>query len=92
MKRATAVLAGVALLSCAGAFAADKAPSIEAALAANTGKKVTLRLAGGEELSGVLAATSPVTVKVTELSEREFYEAVVRIDAIQAVIVRTPGK
>ena len=81
-------LCGAVLLACAGMASAENAPSIEATLAANTGKKVTLRLEGGEELSGTLASTSPVTVKLTELTGKEFYDAVIRIDRIAAVIVR----
>jgi hypothetical protein len=85
-------LFGAALLAFALTAAAENAPSIEATLASNTGKKVTLRLEGGEELSGTLASTSPVTVKLTELTGKEFYDAVIRIDRISAVIVRAPGK
>ena len=92
MSRALSVLAGAALLACAGMAAAENAPSIEATLAANAGKTVTLKLDGGVELTGTLAATSPVTVKLTGLAGKEFYEAVVRIDRIAAVVVRSPGK
>ncbi|MGQ0587510.1 MAG: hypothetical protein ACT4PK_09960 [Gammaproteobacteria bacterium] len=92
MSRALGVVAGAVLLACAGAAVAQSAPSIEATLSANAGKRVTLRLKDGDELTGILAGTSPVTVKLVELSGKEFYEAVVRIDEIGAVIVRTPGK
>jgi len=92
MNRALKLFAAVALLACAGAAAAENAPSIEATLAANTGKTVTLKLEGGEELTGTLASTSPVTVKLTGLAGKEFYDAVVRIDRITAVVVRAPGK
>ena len=92
MSRALRLLAGAALLVCAGSVAAENAPSIEATLAAHAGKTVTLKLDGGEELTGTLAATSPVTVKLTGLAGKEFYDAVVRIDRITAIVVRAPGK
>ena len=71
---------------------AETAPSIEATLNANVGQKITLRLNDGDELSGTLAATSPVTVKLTGLTGKDFYDAVIRLDQIAAVIVRAPGK
>ena len=92
MTRAVARGLGAALLAFALAAGAQSAPSVEATLNANVGKVVTLRLENGEDLSGTLAATSPVTVKLTALTGKEFYEAVVRIDRIAAVIVRTTGK
>ena len=92
MSRLLAGAAGLVLLACAGASAAETAPSIEATLAAHAGKTVTLRLDGGQELTGTLAATSPVTVKLAALQGKDFYDAVVRIDRITAVIVRAPGK
>jgi hypothetical protein len=83
----------ISLLACAALFAAtaswaENAPSIEATLGASVGKTVTLRLAGGEELTGTLASTSPVTVKLTGLQGRDFFDAVVRIERIDAVIFR----
>ena len=85
-------LAGAALLAAATASSAETAPSIEAVLNANAGKVVTLRLEGGEELSGTVSSLSPVTVKLTGLTGREYYDAVVRLDQIAAVIVRAPAK
>jgi hypothetical protein len=92
VRRARTLAAGAALLAFAGLAAGENAPSIEAILGANAGKIVTVRLEGGQELTGTLAATSPVTVKLTGLQGKEFYDAVVRIDRIEAVIVRAPGK
>jgi len=88
VSRALAFCAGAALLAAASALHAENAPSIEALLTANNGKQVTLRLEGGEELTGTVAALSPVTVKLTNLVGKEYYGAVVRVERIQAVIVR----
>ncbi len=82
-----ALLGGMSLSGWAG-----PAPSIEATLNAHAGKAVTLKLADGSELGGRLDGVSPVTVKLIELSGKEYYEAVIRLDQISAVIVRSPGK
>lgn len=53
-----------------------------------TGKPVTLRLHGGEEVSGVLDATGPTAVRIAQLTGKEFYSAIIKTDAIEAVIYR----
>ena len=90
MSRALSLCAGAALLAAASLAHADNAPSIEALLTANNGKQVTIRLEGGEELTGTVAALSPVTVKLTGLVGKEYYGAVIRLERIAAVIVREP--
>ncbi len=87
----TLLIAGL-LGSLSLAAWAGPAPSIESTLNGNTGKQVTLRLSDGGELAGRLDGMSPVTVKLVELSGKEYYEAVVRLDRISAVIIRSPGK
>lgn len=57
-------------------------------LAAHKGKRVSLRLRGGDELSGVVRDATERLVVIGELSGREFFDAVVPLDAVDAVIVR----
>ncbi len=52
------------------------------------GKKVTLRVSAGDEISGTVGDVGPSGVVIQELSGREFFSAVVRIDSIVAVIAR----
>lgn len=57
------------------------------------GKPVRLRLAGsGEELSGKLVKVTPDVVHLAELSGREFFDALIRIDQVAAVLVQTRGR
>ena len=57
------------------------------------GKPVRLRLAGsGEEVSGKLAKVGQEVVYLSELSGREFFEAVIRIDQVAAVVVQTRNR
>ena len=62
--------------------------SIQSVLAARKGKPVTLRLSGGQELTGTLREVTPRLAVLGGLSGREFFDAAVPIERIEAVIVR----
>ena len=53
------------------------------------GKRVSLVLTTGPELSGVVSVVGDKVVMLTDLTNREFFDGVVSIDHIAAVIVRT---
>ncbi|MDG4551578.1 MAG: hypothetical protein P9F19_05740 [Candidatus Contendobacter sp.] len=57
-------------------------------LAAQKGKKVTIRLGSGEDLSGTVKEVTGSLVQLSELSGKEFYDAVIALEGIKAVIVR----
>lgn len=57
-------------------------------LTAQKGKKVTIRLGSGEDLSGTVKEVNGSLVQLSELSGKEFYDAVIAIPRIAAVIVR----
>jgi hypothetical protein len=63
--------------------------TVQTVLAARKGKPVTLRLAGGQELTGTVREATGRLVVLGALSGREFFDAVVPIEKIDAVIVRT---
>jgi len=63
--------------------------TIVSVVSAQKGKRVTLRLRSGQELTGVLRASTDRLAVLGELTGREFFDAVVPIDTIEAVIVRT---
>lgn len=56
------------------------------------GSKVTLRLTAGEELSGTVTQVGDNAVHLSALTGREFYDAVIRLDQVIAVIVRVRDK
>lgn len=58
-------------------------------LAAHAGKRVTLKLRSGEEISGTIAMAGDSVVHLRELVGREFFDAAVATNGIDAVIVRT---
>ena len=57
------------------------------------GKPVRLRLAGsGEEVVGKLQKVGKELVHLSDLSGREFFDAIVRIDQVSSVAVQVRGR
>jgi len=65
-----------------------KSDSVITFLERNVGQRVEISLLSGEVLSGKVAAATPLAIHLTELTGKEFYDAVIRSDAIAAVVVR----
>jgi hypothetical protein len=63
--------------------------SIERLLAAQKGKRVTVKLGPNDELTGVVRSVSPTVLHLGELAGRELFDAAVDIRQVRAVIVRT---
>jgi hypothetical protein len=63
--------------------------NVESVLKGQTGKRVTLRLRSNQELTGVVRMSNARVVQLGALSGREFFDAVVPLEAIDAVLVRT---
>lgn len=63
--------------------------TIQSVVSAQKGKRVSLRLRSGQELTGVLRQSTDRLAVLGELSGRELFDAVVPMEAIEAVIVRT---
>ncbi|MDD3762783.1 MAG: hypothetical protein PHP86_05800 [Nevskiales bacterium] len=63
-------------------------PSIRDVLVAQKGHRATLHLDAGQELTGVVDGVDKDFVRLTELSGRDYFDAIVRIDSIDAVILR----
>jgi hypothetical protein len=63
--------------------------TIVSQLQAHKGKKVTLRLLSGDELSGTVAMVGKNVIHLSEVTGREFFDAVVQTSSVQAILVRT---
>lgn len=61
---------------------------VKAGLEHLVGKSVTIRLSGGEDVSGVVEAVGPAAVRVGQLTGKEFYSAIVKLDSIVGFIYR----
>ena len=84
----TVLCLSMAQVSAQG-FTVSAADTTQSVVAAQKGKRVTLRLRSGQELTGILRQSTDRLVVLGELSGREFFDAAVPIEAIEAVIVRT---
>ena len=69
------------------AVAADD--TVEKVLAAHKGKRVTVKLGPGDELTGVVKLVTPKVVHLSEIAGREFFDAIVDTSRVVAVLVRT---
>ena len=56
------------------------------------GDRVAVSLIGGGELQGVVSKVGTTTLYITELTGKEFFDAVVRLDHISAVTVKMRNK
>jgi hypothetical protein len=84
-----ALLLGVAIGLVADEVKLSVGPddTIRNVLAAQTGKTVTVRV-DGEEMTGIVRSVNAHTVHLGQLSGKEFYDAVVNLDEVSAVVVR----
>jgi hypothetical protein len=80
------VLAGLALAQDVTISASDTTQSV---LAARKGQRVTVRLRSGQELTGTVRDATPKLVVIAAVSGREFFDAVVPLEAVEAVFIRT---
>ena len=62
--------------------------SVEKVLAAQKGKRVTVKLGPGDELTGVVKLVTPQLVHLGEIAGSEFFDAVVDTKRVVAVLVR----
>lgn len=62
--------------------------SFETLISAQKGKRVTLRTRSGGELTGVVRAVTARYVQLGALAGRDFFDAVIALEALEAVIVR----
>ena len=95
MKRTLAVVlvcAGLGLAAGSSMAAELKVAAndtVETVLAAQKGKRVTVRLRSGQEATGTVAMVSAKLVQLSSVAGKEFFDAVVPLEAIEAVFVRT---
>lgn len=87
MKTLTGLFCGALLMSTAFAASAHD-EALAKTLKEREGKLTTVVLASGSELSGKVASVGNGSVKLTELSGKEFFDAVIDLDHVQAVVFR----
>lgn len=92
-----AMVVAAVTLPCPPARAQDAklevtaADTVKTVLQRQTGKRVSVVLPSGPELSGVVTRVGDNVVHLSEISGREFFDAVVSLDRISAVVIRARG-
>ncbi|WP_420465757.1 hypothetical protein [Panacagrimonas sp.] len=84
----TVVVAIAGLLAATSGTASADSDAVRKALQDRAGKSATVVLASGAELTGKVGALSDDSVRLTELSGKEFFDAVIDLDHVQAVVFR----
>jgi hypothetical protein len=62
--------------------------TVQKVLEDQKGKRVTVRLLAGEELTGKVKNVSKELLHLGELAGKEFYDAIVDMNKVSAIIVR----
>ena len=71
----------------------EEQDSVSSLLKRHEGRVVKLRLAGsGEEITGKVQKVGKELVHLSEVAGREFYDALVRVDQVSAVVVQARGR
>jgi hypothetical protein len=83
------LLVGIIFIAatCASTFAEDKAT-----LQPNTGKNVELRMQCGEKIGGKVEQVNDNVVLLSRLTGAEYFDGVVNVKDISAVVTRGAGK
>jgi hypothetical protein len=93
MKHGISTLLIAAALACSAPAHAQlqvgSNDTVESVLRAHKDKRVTLRLRAGQEITGVVRAANARVVQIGAVSGREFFDAVVPLSSIDAVLIRT---
>jgi hypothetical protein len=63
--------------------------TMQSVLTAQKGSRVTVRMRSGQDITGVVRDVSQRVVQIGAVSGREFFDAVVALEAVDAVFVRT---
>ena len=95
MRHSISILSIAAAIACAAlpAGAAELRVSgndtIQSVLTAQKGSRVTVRVRSGQDITGVVRDVNARVVQIGAVSGREFFDAVVALEAVDAVFVRT---
>jgi hypothetical protein len=102
MRTRSLIIAGVFLAACvagpaiAGAQDArlevKDGDSLKSVLERHVGKRVSLVMGAGPELTGVVVKVGANVVHLGELGGREFFDAAVSLDRVHAVVVRVRSR
>lgn len=84
-----AALAGAAAAVTAAELRIGANDTVQTVLAAQKGARVTVRVRSGQEITGVVKEVGSRVAQIGAVSGKDFFDAVVPLDAIDAVFIRT---
>ena len=82
------LLASTAVTAIAQEVTISPNDSTQSVLATQKGKRVTVRLRSGLEMTALVRDVNAKVVVLGAVGGREFFDAVVPLDAVEAVLVR----
>ena len=82
-------LVSVAQFSHADALSIKPGDTLQKQIAAQKGKKITVRLLAGEELTGIVRDVSNELLQLGELSGKEYFDAMIDLNKVTAILVKT---
>lgn len=65
-----------------------RSDSLKNFLQTQNGKTVTVKLVSGETLQGVVGSVDEQSLYLSKLAGQEFYDALVRLEAIAAIVFK----
>lgn len=86
---AAATIACMAAPGLAAELKVGANDTVQTVLAAQKGSRVTVRVRSGQEITGVVREVGSRVVQIGAVSGKEFFDAVVPLEAVDAVFVRT---
>jgi preprotein translocase subunit YajC len=66
--------------------------TVRSSLATHVGKEVIVKLTSGGDIQGVVTKVGDNMVQISKISTMSYYDAVVRIDSITAVLMKVRAK
>jgi hypothetical protein len=85
----TTLLACAAVPATGAELQVGASDTVQSILSSHKGGRVSVRVRSGQELTGVVREVNARVVHLGTLSGREFFDAVVPLEAVDAVLVRT---
>ena len=85
----TAGLAGIPAIAHSAELSVGANDTVQTVFAAQKGARVTVRLRSGQEFNGIVREVNARVVQLGTLGGKEYFDAVVSLDAVEAVFFRT---
>ena len=86
------LVSSVTLFAADGKLEVKSDDGMKSILEKQVGQVVELRLGSGEKIGGKVEKVGETLVHLVQLTGQEFFEAVVDIDSVSAVVVRSKAK